>query len=293
MTDYVATLIARPADAAHLRDAVALLIAKISPDRLNWLAEDEAVDLYFNGLTSTSTQLKTAIADLPIDLIVQRVAHRRKKLLIADMDSTMIDQECIDELADLAGFGAQVSAITESAMRGEIDFEGALRQRASLLTGLPLSVVEELLNERITLTEGARTLIATMKANGARTILVSGGFTDFAGPVGDRIGFDSVHANVLIAADGRLTGGVQDPIVGPAAKKQTLLEAIDKIGLDILDTLAVGDGANDIAMVEAAGLGIAFHPKPALAAVADARIDHTDLTALLFAQGYRRADFIA
>ena len=204
----------------------------------------------------------------------------------------MIGQECIDELADFAGLKAHVAAITERAMRGEIEFEPALRERVALLKGLPVGVVDEVLAKRITLTPGGRELVATMRAHGAYTCLVSGGFTLFTSAVAAMIGFQENRANELLVADGKLTGEVAEPILGRAAKLATLIELREAFDLDDIDTLAVGDGANDLGMIEAAGLGVAYHAKPAVAAAAAARIDHGDLTALLYAQGYRRDEFV-
>jgi phosphoserine phosphatase len=223
---------------------------------------------------------------------VQPAAFRRKKLFLADMDSTMIGQECIDELADYAGLKAHVAGITERAMRGEIEFEPALRERVALLKGLPVSVVDEVLQKRITLTPGGRELVATMRAHGAWTCLVSGGFTLFTNAVADMIGFQENRANQLRVEDDKLTGEVVEPIVGRAAKLATLTELRESFDLDNIDTLVVGDGANDLGMIEQAGLGVAYHAKPAVAAAAAARIDYGDLTALLYAQGYRREEFV-
>jgi phosphoserine phosphatase len=207
------------------------------------------------------------------------------------MDSTMIGQECIDELADFAGLKAHVAAITERAMRGEIAFEPALRERVALLKGLPLTVIDEVLKERITLTPGGRELVGTMRANGAYTCLVSGGFTAFTSKVAAMVGFQENRANQLLAEDGKLTGAVTEPILGREAKLATLRELREAFDIDDIDTLAVGDGANDLGMVQDAGLGVAYHAKPAVAAAAHARIDHGDLTALLYAQGYKRIEF--
>jgi phosphoserine phosphatase len=208
------------------------------------------------------------------------------------MDSTMIGQECIDELADFAGLKTHVAAITERAMRGEIEFEPALRERVALLKGLPVSVVDEVLKNRITTTPGGRELVATMRAHGAYTCLISGGFTLFTNAVAALIGFQENRANELLVRDGKLIGEVADPILGRAAKLATLTELREAFDLDNIDTLVVGDGANDLGMIEQAGLGIAYHAKPAVAAAAAARIDHGDLTALLYAQGYRRDEFV-
>jgi phosphoserine phosphatase len=226
-----------------------------------------------------------------VDVVVQAAGGRRKRLFVADMDSTMIGQECIDELADLVGLKEHVSAITERAMRGEIAFEPALRERVGLLKGLPVSVVDEVIERRITLTPGGRELVRTMRANGAYTALVSGGFTLFTSRIAAMIGFHESRANTLVVEDGRLAGRVEEPIVGRDAKREALLGLREAYALAPNETMAVGDGANDLAMLEAAGLGIAFRAKPAVAAAAHARIDHGDLTALLFAQGYRRIDF--
>ena len=223
--------------------------------------------------------------------VVQPIATRRKRLFVADMDSTMIGQECIDELADYVGLKAHVAAITERAMRGEIAFEPALRERVALLKGLPVAIVEEVIAKRITLTPGARTLVATMRANGARTCLVSGGFTLFTGRIAAMIGFDEHRGNVLSIEDGKLAGRVEEPILGRDAKLAALIELRDRLGLSPQDTLAAGDGANDIPMIEAAGLGVAYRAKPKVADAAHARIDRGDLTALLYLQGYARAGF--
>src|SRR4051812_31794689 len=209
------------------------------------------------------------------------------------MDSTMIAQECIDELADYVGLRSEVAAITERAMRGEIAFEPALRERVALLRDLPVRAVDEILAERITLMPGGRTLVATMRANGAYTCLVSGGFTLFTGPVSARIGFDEHRANRLSVEKDRLAGRVEEPILGREAKLATLVELRERLGLAREDTLAVGDGANDLAMLGEAGLGVADHAKPAVAATAHARIDHGDLTALLYIQGYAASEFAA
>ena len=204
----------------------------------------------------------------------------------------MIGVECIDELADFAGVKAEVAAVTEQAMRGELDFEAALDRRVALLKGLDATAIDRCREDRVTLTPGARTLVATMRAHGAYTLLVSGGFTRFAEPVAAALGFDSVAANELDIADGRLAGTVRRPVVGAGGKKEAMLNAASRLGLAAVDALAVGDGANDIPMLEAAGLGVAYRAKPAAAAAADARIDHNDLTALLYAQGYSRKQWV-
>jgi len=230
--------------------------------------------------------------DLALDVIVQPAATREKKLLIADMDSTMITVECIDELADYAGIKPQIAEITERAMRGELDFEGALHGRVALLKGLPDSAIDQCREERVVIMGGARELVRTMKARGARTLLVSGGFTRFTGPVAAEIGFDVHVANVLEIADGALLGTVTVPIVD-AARKRTELEAAIDGGIDRALTLAVGDGANDIPMIEGAGLGVAYHAKPKTRAAAAAEIVHGDLSVLLYAQGIASADWVS
>jgi len=238
------------------------------------------------------TDIRAALEGEAIDVIVQPAATRRKALFLADMDSTMIGQECIDELAAVVGLKEHVAAITERAMRGEIDFEPALRERVALLKGVPLGVVEEILQNRITLTPGGRKLVHTMRANGAYTALVSGGFTVFTGPISAAIGFDEHRSNVLLADHGILRGEVAEPILGKQAKLDALIELRARFKLAPEQTLAVGDGANDLAMLGEAGLGAAFRAKPAVAAAADARLDHADLTALLYAQGYAGSEIV-
>jgi phosphoserine phosphatase len=291
----VATFIARPENAAALRDAVAAAAARADAGRTDWLAEDEACDVLFAGgeaaVAALRADLPALVAGRPVDVVVQDAARRRKRLVVADMDSTMIGQECIDELADMAGLKAHVAAITERAMRGDIAFEPALRERVALLKGLPVAVIEEVLATRIRLTEGGPALVRTMRAHGAYAALVSGGFTLFTGPVSARIGFDEHRANALGHAEGKLTGLVAEPILGREAKLSALIELSRRFGLSRDETMAIGDGANDLAMIRAAGLGVAYHAKPKVAAEAAARIDHNDLTALLFVQGYRRAEF--
>lgn len=230
--------------------------------------------------------------ELKLDVIVQPAADREKKLLVADMDSTMITVECIDELADYAGIKPQIAEVTERAMRGELDFAEALDARVALLKGLGADAIERCLAERVQLMPGARTLVQTMKAQGATTILVSGGFTRFAQPVGAQIGFDRVIANELLIEAAALTGMVTKPIVDSATKETTLLDAMAELGLEASATMAVGDGANDLAMIRQAGLGVAYHAKPIVAAAAGARIDHGDLTALLYAQGIPRSEWV-
>jgi phosphoserine phosphatase len=212
--------------------------------------------------------------------------------MLADMDSTLIGQECVDELADVVGVGERVAAITGRAMRGEVAFGPALRERVALLAGLPETVIGEVLKDRITLNRGARTLVQTMRANGAYVAIVSGGFRQFTGAIRERLGADEDRANTLMIEGGKLTGEVMEPILGQDAKLAALKEIAAAMGLTLEDTLAVGDGANDLPMLQAAGLGIAYRAKPKVAAGADARVEHTDLSALLYAQGFARKDFI-
>jgi phosphoserine phosphatase len=262
-------------------------------ERRRWLDEGVAADLVFTGdLKARRAALEGALAQEPIDIIVQPLAHRRKRLLVADMDSTLIGQECIDELADVVGVGVRVAAITERAMRGEVAFAPALRERVALLAGLPETVIGEVLKERITLNPGARTLVQTMRANGAYVAIVSGGFRQFTGAIRERLGADEDRANTFIIEGGKLTGKVIEPILGQDAKLAALKEIAAAMGLTLGDTLAVGDGANDLPMLQAAGLGVAYRAKPKVAAAADARIEHTDLAALLYAQGFARTDFV-
>ena len=294
---HVATLISDPAWPAL--DATALAAARSSlpsAQAPRWLDAGIAADIPFtpDGLDdkALAERVRAALGSAPIDVVVQPLAPRRKRLFVADMDSTMIGQECVDELADYVGLKAHVAAITERAMRGEIAFEPALRERVALLKGLPVAVIEDVIAKRITLTPGARTLVATMQKNGGHACLVSGGFTLFTGPVAALIGFDEDRGNTLIVNDGKLAGRVEEPILGREAKLTTLIELRERLGLSAAETLAAGDGANDLAMIEAAGLGVAYHAKPKVAQAAHARIDHGDLTALLYLQGYARADFV-
>src|SRR6202790_2879240 len=292
----VATLICHPANPAldsTLVDGARAILP--SPGPVQWLFDEVAVDIPFDGsddIGAVANRLRQARGDLPIDIVVQPQADRRKKLFLADMDSTMIGQECIDELADFAGLKAHVAAITERAMRGEIEFEPALRERVALLRGLPAGVVDEVLAKRITLTPGGRELVATMRRHGAYACLVSGGFTLFSGKIAEMIGFQENRANELLVEDGKLSGEVAEPVLGRAAKLATLMELRESLDVDAIDTLVVGDGANDLAMIQSAGLGVAYHAKPAVAAAAGARIDFGDLTALLYAQGYKRSEFV-
>ncbi|SNS33294.1 phosphoserine phosphatase SerB [Sphingopyxis indica] len=258
----------------------------------HWLDEGDAADIVFHGSLVSARRELAKMDHGELDIVVQPLGDRTKKLIVADMDSTMITVECIDELADYAGIKAEVAAITQKAMRGEVDFRGALFERVALLGGMAEGVLAECRMERVRLTRGARTLVQTMKAHGARSVLVTGGFTAFANPVGEAIGFDRVVANELVVEHGKLTGMVAEPVVDKDAKLEALKSEAAKHGLPLAETLAVGDGANDIPMITAAGLGIAYHPHQAAADAADAAIRHHDLTALLWAQGYSRRQWV-
>ena len=279
---------------AHLRHASAVLGEGAAA---SWLAQGVAAEIALpialaDDDASLIARLRAALGDAPIDIALVAANERRKRLFLADMDSTMIEQECIDELAAHVGLRAEVSALTERAMRGEIAFEPALRERVALLKGLPISVADELIERRITLSPGARTLIATMRANDTYCCLVSGGFTLFTAAIAGKLGFDEHRANRLIERDGALTGEVEEPILGRSAKLAALRELRERFALPRAAVLAVGDGANDLAMLQEAGLGVAYHAKPAVAAAAHVRIDHADLSALLYLQGYRREEFV-
>jgi phosphoserine phosphatase len=295
----VLTLIASPAKAPLSHDLVdavrrALDEAGCRPGAADWLGEGEACDIAVEAdAPAALAAARRGLGVAPIDAAALPTAGRRKRLLVADMDSTLIQQECIDEMAAAIGVGPEIAAITDRAMRGEVAFEPALRERVRHLAGVPLEVAEEVLAERVRLTPGGRTLVATMRAAGAYTLLVSGGFTLFAEPIAARLGIDAFRANTLLHNGGRLTGRVAEPVLGRDAKEAALKELLDRLGLEPADALAVGDGANDAAMVRLAGLGVAFHAKPALKEVANAVIDHGDLTALLYLQGYRRDEFAA
>lgn len=285
----VATLISAHGQALVDEPLLARLAGVVSGSRRTAALDGTiAADLFADGTDARKleAEIRAALGGAPIDVIVQSEASRRKALFLADMDSTMIGQECIDELAAYVGLKELVAAITERAMRGEIAFEPALRERVALLKGVPLSVVDEIIRERITLTPGGYELVHTMRANGAYTALVSGGFTVFTGPISATIGFDEHRSNVLLAQDDILIGEVADPILGKQAKLDSLIELRGRFDLSPAQTLAIGDGANDLAMLGEAGLGVAFRAKPAVAAAADARLEHADLTALLYAQGY-------
>lgn len=258
-----------------------------------WLDPGVAAEFDLGGMPENRWQVWQDLQALRVDLVVQRSEGRKKRLLIADMDSTMIRQECIDELADEAGVGAHVARITARAMNGELDFEGALRERVGLLKGLPEAVIARVLRDRISLMPGGRVLLATMKASGAHAALVSGGFTAFTSAVAGLLGFDENRANTLHLADGQLTGTVAEPILGKEAKLQALQEITARLRITPTDAIAVGDGANDLPMLLAAGTGVALHAKPRVQAECDIRVNHGDLTALLYLQGYSRDEFAA
>lgn len=262
---------------------------------ISWLAEGIACDLELPEGTDgqqAQARLREALANEPVDLVVHEASGRRKKILLADMDSTMIDQECIDELADEVGLKDRVADITARSMNGEIAFEPALRERVALLRDLELSVVDRIVKNRLTLASGGRALVQTMRANGAWTALISGGFDVFTSKIGAMIGFDEHRANSLVEAGGRLTGEVAEPILGRAAKAEALSAIAIARNANAEDVIAVGDGANDLDMIRIAGMGVALHAKPAVAAQARIRIDHGDLTALLYLQGYRQEEFV-
>ena len=292
-TARVATFVVDPARPT-LSDAFIARAAQALPGfaASRWLDPGRAADLYFESRDDARAAIAQIAAAEGVDVIVQPVATRAKRLLVADMDSTLIGQECIDELAAAIGIGERVAAITERAMRGEVEFEPALRERVALLANLPLSVIEEVLATRITLTPGARTLVQTMRARGGYVAIVSGGFTPFTEEVARRLGAHEQRANKLAIADDKLTGEVIEPVLGADAKRAALRELTAQLGLKASQTMGVGDGANDLEMLSEAGLGVAFHAKPKVAAAAHARIDHADLTALLYAQGVPRAEFV-
>ena len=289
----IATLIAAGRLDDRLIDRALGLLRETDPaaDFAQWIDEGDAADLRFTGDFKAA---RWALSELEgVDVVVQEEEPRFRRLLVADMDSTIIGQECIDELADYVGVKEKVADITERAMQGELDFPSALRERVALLEGLESAVVERCLTERVRPNPGAETLVQTMRVGGARTLLVSGGFTAFAEPVGRMVGFDLVRANTLGHSAGRLSGHVEGPIVDAIAKREALIDAREALGLARDDVLAIGDGANDRLMVEEAGLGVAYRAKPALAEVADARLDYHGLDALLWAQGIRRREWVA
>lgn len=290
----IATLISNPSSrslSAALADKAS---AAVGASHVDWLADQEACDIVLASGpdAETATQLlREAVADAPVDVALQDGTGRRKKILIADMDSTMIDQECIDELADEVGLKEHVAAITARAMNNEIAFEPALRERVALLRELDITIVDHIVRNRLTLASGGQTLVATMRANGAWTALVSGGFDVFTSRIAAMLGFHEDRANRLIEQNGRLTGEVVEPILGRAAKADALNEISARLNLTPADAIAVGDGANDLDMIRLSGTGVALHAKPSVAEQAKVRIDHGDLTALLYLQGYKREEF--
>lgn len=287
----IATLIAAGRLDDRLIDRALGLLRELDPRASfrHWIDEGDAADLNFTGDAKSARWALGALDRL--DVVVQADEPRWRRLLVADMDSTIIGQECIDELADYAGLKDKVARITERAMQGELDFQGALRERVRLLAGLDQLALSRCLNERVEVTVGAETLVQTMRAGGASCLLVSGGFLSFADPIAKAVGFDRVKANRLVFAGGKLSGEVGDPIVDAMAKRDALVEARDQLNLRKEDVLAIGDGANDKLMIEEAGLGIAFRAKPALVEVADAELKHHGLDALLWVQGVRRRDW--
>ena len=290
MPQRITTLIANPNAPCLDPGLIERVMAATGGRLIEHLAEGIACDIAV-GETVTRNMVLDCLGGAPVDVIIQNAANRRKRLLIADMDSTMIEQECLDELAAAAGSGAAVAAITAKAMAGEIAFEPALRERVATLAGKPASLIDTVLQDRITHTPGGATMVATMRANGAFCALVSGGFTQFTSAVATALGFDANRANTFIIENGQFTGGVVDPILGRDAKVEALDAYCAERGLARNDALAVGDGANDLGMILAAGTGVALHAKPVVAETAPHRIDHGDLTALLYMQGYRQAEF--
>lgn len=295
---YVLSLISNPSAPAVDPELVAgvMTVAPIFEPPV-WLADSIAADLPISASEPEALAVlplvRAVVGSRPVDVNVLPAERRRKKLLVADMDSTIIRQECIDELADMVGLKERVSEITERAMRGEMAFEPALRERVALLKGMKVGVLNDVLEKRIELMPGARVLVQTMRAGGAYTMLVSGGFTHFAGPVAAMVGFNEMSANELVIAGEVLTGFAVEPVKGRDAKLAAFRTVSQRLDIAPVCTLAVGDGANDLGMIEAAGLGVAYHAKPAVAEAADARVDHGDLTALLYLQGYEARQFVA
>mgnify|MGYP000473358291 CR=1 FL=1 len=290
---FIATLLTDPARPILERATVEALRNAWGGGDAVWLDPGVAAEFPVESMPSGRWEAWEGLQALGVDLVVQRAEGRRKRVLLADMDSTMIEQECIDELADEAGVGPRVAEITRRAMNGELDFEAALRERVGLLKGLPVAVIGRVIRDRITLMPGGRELVATMRANGGYAALVSGGFTAFTGEIAGVLGFDENRANTLISEGDVLTGEVADPILGRQAKVDALVDITKRLNLREDEVLAVGDGANDLGMLKRAGAGVALHAKPVVAAECDIRINHGDLTALLYIQGYAREEFVA
>ncbi len=289
---FIATLLTNPERPRLDRTTVESLRNAWGGGDARWLQPGVAAEFGVAVMPDNRWDVWAGLQAIGIDLVVQAAAGRKKRVLLADMDSTMIQQECIDELADEAGVGAQVAGITARAMNGEIAFEGALHERVALLAGLPVAVIERVIRDRITLMPGGPALVATMKANGGYAALVSGGFTSFTSAIAGVLRFDENRANTLEIADGRLTGTVAEPILGREAKVAALEDICARLGIGAEEVMAVGDGANDLGMLARAGAGVALHAKPVVAAECDIRINHGDLTALLFIQGYARGEFV-
>jgi phosphoserine phosphatase len=288
---FTVTLLTNPKTPVLERVTVESLRNAWGGGEARWLDPGVAAEFSVASVPENRWEVWEGLQAMAVDMVVQKAEGRKKRLLIADMDSTMIRQECIDELADEAGVGARVADITARAMNGELDFEGALRERVGLLKGLPEAVIGQVLRDRITLMPGGKVLLATMKANGAYAALVSGGFTAFTALVATTLGFDENRANTLRVSDGKLAGTVAEPILGKEAKLEALNEITARLGITPAEALAVGDGANDLPMLLAAGTGVALHAKPRVQAVCDVRVNHGDLTALLYLQGYPRDAF--
>ena len=288
---YVATLLTHPDHPVLERVTVESLRNAWGGGDAVWLDPGVAAEFPIEAVPANQWDVWAALQALRVDLILQPAQGRKKRLLLADMDSTMIEQECIDELADEAGVGALVAGITARAMNGELDFEAALIERVGLLKGLNAQVIDHVIRDRITLMSGGKTLLATMKAQGAYCALVSGGFTAFTAKIAAVLGFDENRANTLLVADGKLTGQVTLPILGKEAKVEALMDISARLGVTPAQVLAVGDGANDLGMLALAGTGVALHAKPSVAAQCQVRVNHGDLTALLYLQGYTREEF--